>query len=53
MRPSTPRLTADADKQRLTVIPLTGDEVAKIVQDTVNASPAVVERAKKVMGATE
>lgn len=41
------------DKQRLTVNPLTGDEVAKIVQETVNASPAVVARAKKAMGAGE
>jgi len=48
-----PAFTADADKQRLTVIPLTGDEVAKIVQATVNASPSVIERAKKVMGAGE
>lgn len=44
---------ADADKQRLTVIPLTGDEVAKIVQDTVSASPKVIERAKQVMGTGE
>lgn len=48
-----PAFIADADKQRLTVIPLTGNEVARIVQDTVNASPAVIERAKKVMGAAE
>jgi tripartite-type tricarboxylate transporter receptor subunit TctC len=48
-----PAFLADADKQRLTVIPLTGDEVAKIVNETVNASPAVIERAKKVMGAGE
>lgn len=48
-----PGFLADAEKQRLTVIPLTGDEVAKIVYDTVNASPTVIERAKKVMGAGE
>ncbi len=48
-----PAFKADADKQRLTVNPLTGDEVANIVQETVNASPAVVARAKKAMGAGE
>ena len=48
-----PAFVADADKQRLTVIPLSGDEVAEIVKATVNASPAVIERAKKVMGAGE
>jgi tripartite-type tricarboxylate transporter receptor subunit TctC len=48
-----PGFTADAEKQRLTVIPLTGDEVAQIIRDTVNASPAVVERAKQVMGTGE
>ena len=48
-----PAFVADADKQRLTVIPLTGVEVGKIIQATVDASPTVIERAKKVMGAGE
>lgn len=48
-----PGFLADAEKQRLTVIPLTGDEVAQIVKETVNASPSVIERAKKVMGSGE
>ena len=48
-----PAFKADADKQRLTVNPLTGDEVAQIVQETVAASPAVIARAKKAMGAGE
>jgi tripartite-type tricarboxylate transporter receptor subunit TctC len=48
-----PGFKADAEKQRLTVNPLTGEEVAQIVQETVNASPAVVARAKKAMGVGE
>jgi hypothetical protein len=48
-----PAFSADADKQHLTVIPLTGDEVIKIIQAKVNASPAEIERAKNVIGTRE
>lgn len=44
---------ADAEKQKLEVVPMTGDEVAKIVVDTISASPDIVAKAKTAMGAAQ
>jgi hypothetical protein len=44
---------ADAAKISCSVMPLSGEEVARIVRETVNAPPNVVAKAKAVIGTTE
>lgn len=45
-----PDFVADAEKQKLEIVPMSGDEVAEIVKETISASPAVVAKAKTAMG---
>jgi tripartite-type tricarboxylate transporter receptor subunit TctC len=42
----------DAEKIAYTVQPLSGEEVARIVHETVTASPDVIAKAKAVIGST-
>jgi tripartite-type tricarboxylate transporter receptor subunit TctC len=44
-----PEFVAEAKKRRIDLAPMTGDEVAKVVDDTINASADVVARAKEAM----
>lgn len=44
-----PELKAEADKQRLDVVPHTGEELEKIVADIYASPPVVVARIKKAM----
>ena len=47
---SDPKFLADAKKRKLRVIPSTGEQVQKAINDTLNnASPAVVAQAQKVI----
>lgn len=46
---SDPKFTGYIKKFGLSVDPLSGDEVAQIVNDTINASASVVAKAKEVM----
>jgi tripartite-type tricarboxylate transporter receptor subunit TctC len=44
-----PDFIADAKKRNLRVIPLTGEQVQKIVGESLEASPAVVKRAQELI----
>ncbi len=43
---------AEAARQKLDIVPMTAEEVAAIVQETVSASPDIVAKAKAAMDAT-
>jgi tripartite-type tricarboxylate transporter receptor subunit TctC len=44
---------ADMDKLETDVDPLTGEEVAQIIRDTVNAPPHIIAKAKAIVGQSE
>lgn len=43
-----PALKAEADKQRMEVVPMTGEEVEKVIVDQYASSPTLVARARKM-----
>lgn len=45
-----PNFIADADKAKMDVVPMTGEEAQKIADAIVNARPQVVARAKTLLG---
>jgi tripartite-type tricarboxylate transporter receptor subunit TctC len=45
-----PEFVKDAKKQDLDVVPMTGEEVAEIVGQTINTPPNIVAKAKAAMG---
>lgn len=45
-----PAFLADAAKIRFTIEPMSADEVAQIVHDTVTTPPGIVTKAKVAMG---
>lgn len=44
---------ADAAKQKLEIVPMSGEEVADIVKGTISAAPKVVAKAKIAMGVVQ
>src|SRR5262249_2937331 len=48
-----PAFIADAKKIAYDVVPLNGDEVARIIHETITAPPDVVVKAKAVIGTTD
>jgi tripartite-type tricarboxylate transporter receptor subunit TctC len=44
---------ADAEKIRFTIDPMSADEVAQIVHETIHASPDIIDKAKTAMGMAE
>jgi hypothetical protein len=44
-----PELRADAQRQRLAIDPVFGDEAVDVIQRLYRTSPAVLERARKIV----
>jgi hypothetical protein len=47
---SDPQLLAEADKKKLEITPVSGEELAKLAAEVVDQPPDVVERMKRILG---
>jgi tripartite-type tricarboxylate transporter receptor subunit TctC len=47
---SDPQLLAEADKKKLEITPVSGEELAKLAAEVIDQPPDVVERMKRILG---